>query len=431
MKRKIYKQLLKWKENKDRKPLMLLGARQVGKTWIMQHFGEKEYKNVAYINCDDEPRMKQLFELDYNIDRILITIQAITGVKITPADTLIIMDEIQEVPRGLHSLKYFCEKAPEYHVMVAGSLLGVTLGKGESFPVGKVDMLTMYPMDYEEFLDATGNEGWIELLHSKDWGLIDIMKPKMTELLRQYYFVGGMPGVVSKFIENTDLQQVRTLQRDILEAYRRDISKHTSAAESTRIREVLDSLPSQLARENKKFIYGAVRKGSRAKDFELAIQWLVDAGIVYKVSRIKEPKMPLKFYEDRDAFKLFLLDCGLLACMTDASADQMLIGDNVFTEFKGAFTEQYVLQQLLALGLKPYYWSNTKTPSEIDFIIQDSQRVIPVEVKAEENVRARSLAQFIKDTPGLKGLRISMKGYVDQEWMENIPIIAIGTYFEK
>lgn len=431
MKRKIYKQLLKWKESKDRKPLMLLGARQVGKTWIMQHFGKKEYKNVAYINCDDEPRMKQLFELDYNIDRILITIQAITGVRITPAATLIIMDEIQEIPRGLHSLKYFCEKAPEYHIMVAGSLLGVTLGKGESFPVGKVDMLTMYPMDYEEYLDATGNENWIELLHSKDWGLIDIMKPKMTELLRQYYFVGGMPGVVSKFIENTDLQQVRTLQRDILEAYRRDISKHTSAAESTRIREVLDSLPSQLARENKKFIYGAVRKGSRAKDFELAIQWLVDAGIVYKVSRIKEPKMPLKFYEDRDAFKLFLLDCGLLACMTDASADQMLIGDNAFTEFKGAFTEQYVLQQLLALGLKPYYWSNTKTPSEIDFIIQDSQRVIPVEVKAEENVRARSLTQFIKDNPGLKGLRISMKGYVDQEWMENIPIIAIGTYFEK
>lgn len=431
MKRKIYKQLLKWKRNVDRKPLMLLGARQVGKTWIMQHFGEKEYKNVAYINCDDEPRMKQLFELDYNIDRILITIQAITGVRITPADTLIILDEIQEIPRGLHSLKYFCEKAPEYHVMVAGSLLGVTLGKGESFPVGKVDMLTMYPMDYEEYLDATGNEGWIELLHSKDWGLIDIMKPKMTELLRQYYFVGGMPGVVSKFIENTDLQQVRTLQRDILEAYRRDISKHTSAAESTRIREVLDSLPSQLARENKKFIYGAVRKGSRAKDFELAIQWLVDAGIVYKVNRIKEPKMPLKFYEDMDVFKLFLLDCGLLACMTDASADQMLIGDNVFTEFKGALTEQYVLQQLLALGLKPYYWSNTKTPSEIDFVIQDSQRVIPIEVKAEENVRARSLVQFIKDNPGLKGLRISMKGYVDQEWMENIPLIAIGTYFEK
>ena len=430
MRRKIYTQLLKWKASKDRKPLMLLGARQVGKTWIMKYFGEKEYKNVAYINCDDEPRMKQLFELDYNIDRILLTLQAITDIKVTPNDTLIILDEIQETPRGLHSLKYFCEKAPEYHVMVAGSLLGVTIGKGESFPVGKVDILKMYPMDYEEYLDATGNGRWIELLHSHDWGLIEVMLPKMIELLRQYYYVGGMPGVVSKFIENKDLKQVRILQQDILEAYRRDISKHTSPTESTRIREVLDSLPSQLARENKKFIYGAIRKGSRAKDFELAIQCLADAGIIYKVCRVKEARMPLKFYEDIDSFKLFLLDCGLLACMTDASADQMLVSNNVFTEFKGAFTEQYVLQQLLALGLKPYYWSNSKTPSEIDFIVQEHERVIPIEVKAEENVRARSLAQFIKDNPELKGLRISMKGYVDQNWMENIPLIAISPYFD-
>ena len=430
MKRKIYQQLLKWKENKDRKPLMLLGARQVGKTWIMQHFGEREYKKVAYVNCDDEPRMKQLFELDYNIERILMTLQAITGVKVTPGDTLIILDEIQEIPRGLHSLKYFCEKAPEYHMMVAGSLLGVTLGKGESFPVGKVDMLTMYPMDYEEFLEATGNEGWIDILHSKDWKLIEMMMPKMVELLRQYYFVGGMPGVVNKFVENADLQQVRTLQQEILDAYGRDISKHTSASESARIRQVLSSLPAQLAKENKKFIYGAIRKGSRAKDFELAIQWLLDAGIIYKVNRIKEPKIPLKFYEDFDAFKLFLLDCGLLSCMSDAPIDQMLVGDNVFTEFKGMFTEQYVMQQLKAIGFIPYYWSNSKTPSEIDFIIQLDNRVIPIEVKAEENVRARSLSQFVKDNSGLKGLRISMKGYVDQEWMENIPLVGIDAYFE-
>jgi len=429
MKRKIYQQLLKWKKSKDRKPLMLLGARQVGKTWIMQHFGEQEYKKVAYVNCDDESRMKQLFDLDYNIDRILMTLQAITGVKVTPGDTLIILDEIQEIPRGLHSLKYFCEKAPEYHVMVAGSLLGVTLGKGESFPVGKVDMLSMYPMDYEEFLDATGNEGWIDILHSKDWALIDMMLPKMVELLRQYYFVGGMPGVVSKFVENADLQQVRALQQNILDAYGRDISKHTSASESSRIRQVLSSLPAQLAKENKKFIYGAIRKGSRAKDFELAIQWLLDAGIIYKVNRIKEPKVPLKFYEDFDAFKLFMLDCGLLACMSDAPMDQMLVGDNVFTEFKGMFTEQYVMQQLKAIGFTPYYWSNSKTPSEIDFIIQKDSRVIPIEVKAEENVRARSLSQFVKDNSGLKGLRVSMKGYVDQEWMENIPLVSIGTYF--
>lgn len=431
MKRKIYNQLLKWKEDKDRKPLILLGARQVGKTWIMQHFGKEEYKKVAYINCDDEPRMKQLFELDYNIERILLTLQAITGIKVTPGDTLIILDEIQETPRALHSLKYFCEKAPEYHVMVAGSLLGVTLGKGESFPVGKVDMLSMYPMDYEEFLEATGNEGWLEVLHSKDWALIEMMMPKMIELLRQYYYVGGMPGVVCKFIENANLQQVRTLQQKILEAYRRDISKHTSETESARIRQVLDSLPAQLAKENKKFIYGAIRKGARAKDFEIAIQWLLDAGIIYKVSRIKEPKVPVKFYEDFDAFKLFMLDCGLLACMVDAPADQMLIGNNIFTEFKGALTEQYVMQQLKVLGLSPYYWSNAKTPAEIDFIIQKGSRVVPIEVKAEENVRARSLSQFIKDNPQLKGLRISMKGYVNQDWMENIPLIAIDSYFES
>ena len=342
MERKMYQQLCKWKNSKDRKPLMLLGARQVGKTWIMRSFGEKEYKKVAYINCDDEPRMKNLFELDYDIDRILIAMQAITGIRITPGDTLIIMDEIQEIPRGLHSLKYFCEKSPEYHVMVAGSLLGVTLGKGESFPVGKVDIMYMYPMDYEEFLCATGNDGWLDILHSKDWDLIGMMLPKMVELLRQYYFVGGMPGVVEKFVENKNLQQVRTLQKNILDAYSRDISKHTSESESTRIRQVLSSLPAQLARENKKFIYGAVRKGSRAKDFELAIQWLVDAGIVYKVNRIREPKLPLSFYEDFDAFKLFLLDCGLLSCMSDVPADQMLVGNNVFMEFKGAFTEQYV-----------------------------------------------------------------------------------------
>ena len=431
MRRKIYSRLLEWKNSKDRRPLMLLGARQVGKTWIMRHFGEQEYSKVVYVNCDDEPRMKQIFDLDYDIERILTTLQAITGQKATPGDTLIVLDEIQEVPRGLHSLKYFCEKAPEYHVMVAGSLLGVTLGGGESFPVGKVDMLYMYPMDYEEFLEATGHGEWVGLLHSHDWPLVDALLPKLVELLRQYYYVGGMPGVVGRYVENRDLKQVRTLQHEILDAYGRDIFKHTSAAESVRIRQVLASLPMQLAKESKKFVYGAVRKGSRAKDFELAIQWLLDAGIIYKVNRIREPRVPVKFYEDFDAFKLFLLDCGLLACMADAPADQMLIGDNVFVEFKGAFTEQYVLQQLLAVGLTPYYWSNAKTPAKIDFIVQQGSRLVPIEVKAEENVRARSLAQFIKDNPGLKGLRLSMKGYANQEWMENVPLVAIDAFFDR
>ena len=412
-------------------PLILLGARQVGKTWIMQNFGKQEYEKVAYVNCDDEPEMQQLFAADYDIDRILLTLQAITGTKITPGDTLVILDEIQETPRGLHSLKYFQEKAPDYHIMVAGSLPGVTLGRGESFPVGKVDMLSMYPMDFEEFLTATGNESYVELLQTKEWTLTDVLLPKLTELLRQYYYVGGMPGVVAKYIANADLAQVRKLQQAILEAYRRDISKHTTTAESTRIRQVLDSLPMQLVKENKKFIYGAIRKGARAKDFETALQWLLDAGIVYKVNRIKEPRMPLKFYEEADAFKLFLLDCGLLACMADAPANQMLIGDNVFAEFKGAFTEQYVLQQLKAAQLSPYYWSNAKTPAEIDFVLQHTGRIIPVEVKAEKNVRSRSLAQFIKEHPELKGARFSMQGYTDQGWMENIPLVALSSWLQQ
>lgn len=431
MKRKVYKQHIEWKNSKDRMPLILLGARQVGKTWIMQNFGKQEYEKVAYVNCDDEPEMQQLFAADYDIDRILLTLQAITGTKITPGDTLVILDEIQETPRGLHSLKYFQEKAPDYHIMVAGSLPGVTLGRGESFPVGKVDMLSMYPMDFEEFLTATGNESYVELLQTKEWTLTDVLLPKLTELLRQYYYVGGMPGVVAKYIANADLAQVRKLQQAILEAYRRDISKHTTTAESTRIRQVLDSLPMQLVKENKKFIYGAIRKGARAKDFETALQWLLDAGIVYKVNRIKEPRMPLKFYEEADAFKLFLLDCGLLACMADAPANQMLIGDNVFAEFKGAFTEQYVLQQLKAAQLSPYYWSNAKTPAEIDFVLQHAGRIIPVEVKAEKNVRSRSLAQFIKEHPELKGARFSMQGYTDQGWMENIPLVALSSWLQQ
>lgn len=426
MKRLIYNDLKKWKESKDRKPLMLLGARQVGKTWIMKHFGENEYKNVAYVNCDADPRMQEVFSIDYDIDRILLTLQAITGINIEKGETLIIFDEIRETARGLHSLKYFYENAPEYHVMVAGSLLGVTLGRGESFPVGKVDMLQMYPMTFEEFVEATSGPRWAEILWSKDWSLMEAMQTKFIELLRQYYYVGGMPEVVAAYVKNKDLAEVRTLQTAILNAYRNDISKHTNATESMRIGLVLSSLPSQLAKENKKFIYGCIKKGARASEFELAIQWLVDAGLVHKVNRIKEAKIPLKFYEDMSAFKLFLLDCGLLACMADVPADQMLLSNNVFVEFKGAFTEQYVLQQMKACHMKPYYWSNDKTPAEIDFVVQHEGRVIPIEVKAETNVRSKSLAQFVKDNEGLKGMRISMRGYIDQGWMENIPLYGIS-----
>ena len=431
MNRQIYNELKRWKTSQDRKPLVLLGARQVGKTWIMRHFGAQEYESVAYINCDDEPRAKELFTPDYDMDRILLSIQVITGVKVLPGKTLVILDEIQELERGLHSLKYFYEKSPQYHVMVAGSLLGITLGRGESFPVGKVDMLHMYPMNFSEFLDAMGKTELITLIHSKEWQVIELMKDKFEYLLRQYYYVGGMPKVVSKYVSNGDLAEVRKEQMAIVDAYRRDISKHTTNRESMRIGQVLDSLPSQLARENKKFVYGAVRKGARAADFELAIQWLVDAGIVLRVHRISEARMPLKFYEQLDAFKLFLLDCGLLACMADTAADQMLVDNKVFIEFKGAFTEQYVAQELVSMGIKPYYWSNDRTPAEIDFVVQQDGKAIPIEVKASTNVRSKSLAQFIKDNEGLKGLRLSLCSYIDQSWMENVPLYALEGWMSR
>ena len=427
MNRQIYNDLLRWKNRPNRKPLMLLGARQVGKTWIMNHFGRQEYQSVAYINCDDEPRVKQLFADDYDIDRIITLIQAITGVNPLPGNTLIIFDEIQQVPRGMHSLKYFCEKAPQYHVMVAGSLLGITLAHNESFPVGKVDILQMHPLSFCEFIDAMGHSRLVDLIRNRQWDIINILHDKFEYLLRQYFFVGGMPGVVANYLENNDLAEVRRIQADIITSYRNDISKHTSSAQSVRIGMVLQSIPSQLAKENKKFIYGAVRKGARASDFEMAIQWLIDAGIVHKVPQITKPALPLKFYESLDAFKLFFVDCGLLACMVEATPQQMLLDNSLFVEFKGAFTEQFVLQELVALGIKPFYWSNPATPAEIDFIIQHNNRIIPIEVKASTNVRSRSLAQFIKDNPTLQGLRLSLLPYIHQDWMENRPLYTIAS----
>lgn len=429
MERKIFPELIKWKDREGRKPLLLLGVRQVGKTWLMKTLGQRCFDNVAYINCDAEPLAADLFS-DYDIDRMLFSIQTITGVKPVAGKTLIILDELQQVKRGLHSLKYFCENAPQYHVVAAGSLLGITLGQGESFPVGKVDMLHVHPMDFEEFLQANAPQ-LLDVLQKGDWKMVGIFADKFVDQLRQYYFVGGMPEVVADFVNHHDQSRVRQLQQNILNAYRDDISKHTTTMESMRIGQVLDSLPSQLAKENKKFIYGVIRKGARAKDFELAIQWLVDAGIVCRVHRVKEIKMPIKFYEDLSAFKLFLCDCGLLGCMAGASPKQMLVGNNVFTEFKGAFTEANVMQQLVAAGLTPYYWSNDSTPAKIDFVVQDDRGVFPIEVKAEENVRAKSMAAYISSHPEaqLHGLRFSMKGYEQQSWMTNVPLYAISRLF--
>lgn len=429
MERSIYSSLKKWKESPTRKPLILQGARQVGKTYILKEFGAREYSEVVYINCDDNNDMQNMF-VDYDVDRIIRSLSAISGISIKPSTTLLILDEIQEVERGLASLKYFCEKAPEYHVAVAGSLLGITLPEGTSFPVGKVDMLYMYPMDFEEFLLAMGKEQLVELLRSNSWAALTPLRGMLTELLRQYYFVGGMPEAVKTYVEHGDIWEVRSIHSKIIDAYRNDMSKHVPKQQVQRINMVWNSIPSQLARDNKKFIYGALRKGARANDFEIAIQWLVDSGLVHKVHRISKPVVPLKFYEDIASFKLFLLDCGLLGALSETPPEQILIGDNVFEEYKGAFTENYVLQQLKSLPRTfVYYYSNDNSTLEIDFVVQHEAHVIPIEVKAEENLRAKSLRQFVTDNAGLHGVRFSMSDYREQDWLTNVPLWAVRWAF--
>lgn len=429
MERSIYSSLKKWKESPTRKPLILQGARQVGKTYILKEFGAREYSEVVYINCDDNNDMQNMF-VDYDIDRIIRSMSAISGISIKPSTTLLILDEIQEVERGLASLKYFCEKAPEYHVAVAGSLLGITLHEGTSFPVGKVDMLYMYPMDFEEFLLAMGKEQLVELLRNNSWAALTPLRGMLTELLRQYYFVGGMPEAVKAYVGRGDIWEVRSIHSKIIDAYRNDMSKHVPKQQVQRINMVWNSIPSQLARDNKKFIYGALRKGARANDFEIAIQWLVDSGLVHKVHRISKPVVPLKFYEDMSSFKLFLLDCGLLGALSETPPEQILIGDNVFEEYKGAFTENYVLQQLKSLPRTfVYYYSNDNSTLEIDFVVQHEAHVIPIEVKAEENLRAKSLRQFVTDNSGLHGVRFSMSDYREQDWLTNVPLWAVRWAF--
>lgn len=426
MKRNILQQLIVWKQKKIRKPLILNGARQVGKTYILQQFGRECYEHVAYVNCDKNEMVEKIFAQDYNIPRILLALSALLHVKIEPENTLIIFDEIQENPVVLNSLKYFCEDAPHYHVAVAGSLLGISLHDGVSFPVGKVDMLRMYPMTFDEFLLASGEEQLVDVLASRDFSLVDSLAPRFTDLLRQYYFVGGMPAAVREFVETHDLQEVRTIQKQILFDYRRDFSKHAPSIEVPRINMVWDSIPSQLAKENKKFIFGALKKGARATDFEIAIQWLVDAGLAYQVHRVTTPTMPLKFYAEMSVFKLFMLDVGLMGAMVDVPAESILVDDSLLREYKGAFTELFVYTQLLARALPIYYYSSNDSRCEIDFVVQQGTRVVPVEVKAEENVHAKSLRTFVQKYEGLKGVRLSMKPYCHQQWMENFPLYTVG-----
>ncbi len=426
MKRNITTQLLAWKTKQGRKPLIVNGARQVGKTYSLKQFGKDFYKNVAYINCDGNQEVAGIFEQDYDMQRILLHLSALTGIDIKPQQTLIIIDEIQECPRALNSLKYFCENAPQYHVAVAGSLLGISLHSGASFPVGKVDMIKMYPMTFDEFLMAAGEDRLVELLRQQDYSLITPLASRLTELLRQYYYVGGMPAVVKLFFESRQLQAVRDMQNQILFDYQRDFSKHAPLPKVPRINMVWNSIPSQLAKENKKFIYGAIKKGARANQFEMAIEWLLDAGLAYKVNRVSEPKVPLKFYEDFDVFKLFTLDVGLMGAMAETTAADVLVHGTAMTEYRGAFTEMYVLTQLEAQGITPYYYSSNDSRIEIDFLVQREGVVIPIEVKAEVNVHSKSLKTYIEKYPQLKGMRFSMLPYKEQTWVTNYPLYSIN-----
>lgn len=432
MERTIYNDLIKWKLSETRKPLALYGARQVGKTYILKKFGENEFENFVYVNCFRNETATKLFTEDKDIKRIVLGLSAMTGTTIIPGKTLIFLDEIQEIPAAVSALKYFCEDMPDLHVVVAGSLLGVMNIEGESFPVGKVNIMHLYPMTFGEFLLAMDKKGLYDMLASHDYVTASSLSASYKEMLRQYYFTGGMPEAVLSFSKNRNIKEVRNIQNEILTSYMSDIAKH-AGKESQRIRMVWQSIPSQLAKKNKKFIFGAVRKGARAADFEIAIQWLVDAGLVYKVERVRDAKIPLKFYEDPNAFKLYLVDIGLLGALTMVPPDQILIGDNVFKEYKGAFTENFVIQQLHTIpNLPVYYYSKDNSTLEIDFVVQVADKVMPVEVKAEENTKAKSLRTFVTSDfkqYNLTGIRLSMKDYERQSWMVNVPLYCTEFFF--
>ena len=430
MKRSIYSQLLEWKSRKGHKPLIVNGARQVGKTYILREFGANEYAKLAFFSLDRDKRVAEVFEKGGNVADILLALSAISQTDISPNDTLVVLDEIQACPKALEALKYFCEDAPDVHVIVAGSLLGLSLHGGVSYPVGKVEELRIYPMTFIEFLDAMGKTQLASLLNEQKWQVIGMLETEFTSLLRQYYYVGGMPAAVLAHVEQRGLNAVRKIQTQIIADYRRDFSKHAPKREVPRINMVWDSIPAQLAKENKKFIYGAVRKSARATDFELAIQWLIDAGLAYKVTRVSSPHMPLKFYEDVGVFKLFMLDVGLMGAMAATSAESMLVNNDIFSEYKGAFTELYVFTQLKALELPLYYHSVDNSTIEIDFLTQRGNAVVPIEVKAEVNVKSKSLHTFINKNPELKGIRFSMLPYQEQDWMTNIPLYACMAIWE-
>ena len=427
MYREKINELRNWKESKNRKPLIIRGARQVGKTWLMKEFGKKYYEKCAYINFDDNTRMTKLFEEDFDLNRIIQGLKIESGVNIEPENTLIIFDEIQETPKALKALKYFYENAREYNIVSAGSLLGVALHSGTSFPVGKVDFLDLTPLSFFEFLEALNEKELLELLTNNDFEMLNIFSNKLKEYLKLYYYIGGMPEVVNSYIQNKDLIEVRQIQKKLLEAYEQDFSKHAPTNIVPRIRQLWNNIPTQLAKENKKFIYGLIREGARAREYEIALSWLIDCGLIYQVNRVNNSKVPLSAYQDFNAFKLYLLDVGLLAAKAGIDAKTLLEGNDIFEEFKGSLTEQYVLCQLKqCTNLDIFYWSSDTGIAELDFITQIGKINIPIEVKANENLQAKSLKTFVQKYNTKTNIRTSMSDYRKEEWLVNIPLYDIG-----
>jgi predicted AAA+ superfamily ATPase len=427
MKRYAIERLVEWKTAKRRKPLILRGARQVGKTSLMKEFGSAFFENMAYVNFDNNERMKILFDGDYDIPRLIDGLQVESGERINPQTTLMVFDEVQEAPKALSSLKYFYENAPEYAIVAGGSLLGVALHKGTSFPVGKVDFCYLYPLSFREFLEGVGEVSLAELLRKMDWPLIAAFGPKYIDLLRKYYYVGGMPEAVAEYAETKDYAEVRRIHGQILLAYEQDFSKHAPASAVPRIRSIWNSIPAQLSRENKKFSPGIVQKGSRLNDYELALQWLLDCGLLCKAKQVSKPSIPLIGYET-SFFKLFMHDVGLLGAKSELDAKTMLEGNRIFGEFKGALTEQYVLQEMVANGTTPFYWSSSGT-AEVDFVFRRGSDIFPLEVKAEENLQSKSLKVYAEKFNPPVALRTSMRDYRRESWLANIPLYAIETCF--
>lgn len=430
MYREAIKKLIEWKDSTKRKPLIVNGARQVGKTWLLKEFGKQYYEKVAYVNMDNNARMKELFT-DFNIEKIIQGLKIESGVNIEPNNTLIILDEVQEVPNAISSLKYFNENANEYHIIVAGSLLGIVLHEGVSFPVGKVDFLNMYPLSFKEYLIAIGKEEFAKIIENKNEEMLKVFSEEIKRYLREYYYVGGMPEVVNDFSINKDYNSVREIQNTILKDYENDFSKHIEVKEIQRVIEIWNNFNTQLAKENKKFVFGAIKPSARASEYENAINWLISSGLLYKVNRVNDCKIPLKGYVDYSAFKLYFLDVGLLSAKNNLDAKTLIEGNKIFTEYKGSLTEQYVLQEIKAnYNIDLFYWTSSSYQAEVDFLIQYKKFVIPIEVKSELNLQAKSLKSFIEKFDNEINVRTSMADYKKDGKITNIPLYAIGN-FEK